>query len=90
MFHSPSALIHEYKAAQPLKSVTSKALLLFNLLTKGAFLTSQEKGSLKDLLISGNATINHAVECFEIDNDLTELADTLKIVLKSPGISYRF
>jgi hypothetical protein len=61
---------------------TTKLLLLIALLSKKGMITDVEKGCLKDLTLSKDELVCSALEVFEIDQDLTELADTLRRICK--------
>lgn len=61
---------------------TTKLLLLIALLSKKGLISGDEKGVLKDLTLSKNELVLSALEVFEIDQDLNELADTLRRVCK--------
>lgn len=62
---------------------TTKLLLLVTLCFKQGSITSEEKATLKDLIIDRNEGVFAALEVFEIDQDLSELVDTFKRVIKS-------
>eukprot|EP01127_Copromyxa_protea_P013859 TRINITY_DN376_c0_g1_i1.p1 TRINITY_DN376_c0_g1~~TRINITY_DN376_c0_g1_i1.p1 ORF type:complete len:888 (+),score=171.53 TRINITY_DN376_c0_g1_i1:42-2666(+) len=62
---------------------TTKLLLLIALLSKKGLISTEEKGKLKDLTLAKDELINSALEVFEIDQDLNELADTLRRICKA-------
>ena len=76
-------MLSEYKSAGFLRSEISKGLLLVSILTKGGKLSHSQKGELKDIILAGSTKVTHAIECFELDNDVNELLDTLKVILQS-------
>jgi len=63
-------------------TVTTKLLLLVALVFKKSLITSEEKGKLKDLVLSNNQLVFSALEVFEIDQDLDELTDTFRRICK--------
>jgi len=62
---------------------TTKLLLLVSLCYKQGSITSDEKSTLKDLIIDRNEAIFGALEVFEVDQDLEELVDTFKHLIKA-------
>lgn len=60
----------------------TKLLLLIALCSKQGSISMDEKGKLKDLVISGSPVLLSALEVFEIDQDLEELVDTLRRICK--------
>lgn len=69
---------------------TTKLLLLVSLCYKQGSLTQDEKNTLKDLIIARNEAVYAALEVFEVDQDIEELVDTFKRVIKvqSPSASF--
>jgi len=71
------------KGEQPAaRSTTTKLLLLVALCFKEGAITADEKGKLKDLIISGSELVFSSMEVFEIDQDLDELVDTFKRICR--------
>jgi hypothetical protein len=62
---------------------TTKLLLLVSLCYKQGSLSQDEKNTVKDLIIARNEAIYAALEVFEVDQDIEELVDTFKRVVKS-------
>jgi len=63
-------------------STTTKLLLLIALCYKKQYITVDEKSKLKDLALSHHELPNSALEVFEVDQDLEELADTFRRICK--------
>eukprot|EP01122_Echinamoeba_exundans_P015092 TRINITY_DN7025_c1_g1_i1.p1 TRINITY_DN7025_c1_g1~~TRINITY_DN7025_c1_g1_i1.p1 ORF type:complete len:798 (+),score=227.94 TRINITY_DN7025_c1_g1_i1:99-2492(+) len=61
---------------------TTKILLLLALLYKQGRLTADERGKLKDMVITRNEAVFAGLEVFELDQDLDELVDTLKRICR--------
>jgi len=65
-----------------INSPITKLLLLVSLAFKKGSISVEEKGKLKDHIITNNPLLLSALEVFEIDQDFEELIDTLKRVCK--------
>eukprot|EP01128_Nolandella_sp_AFSM9_P004727 TRINITY_DN2170_c0_g2_i1.p1 TRINITY_DN2170_c0_g2~~TRINITY_DN2170_c0_g2_i1.p1 ORF type:complete len:809 (-),score=217.66 TRINITY_DN2170_c0_g2_i1:6-2393(-) len=63
-------------------SRVSRALLLVSLLLRKNLLNIDQRGVIKDLIIAGNEVVFAALEVFEIDQDVNELADTWARVVR--------
>jgi hypothetical protein len=64
----------------------SKMLVLISMLFKGQKISAQEKSALKVLALKEDPLIISALQAYEVDNDLFELAETLhEIVKMTPG-----
>ena len=64
------------------ESNVSKLLLLLAKLVKDGLITSDERGTLKDLIIRKNPSVVSVLEVFEIERDFNELADSLRRICK--------
>lgn len=73
----------QQSAGQDEAPPTTKLLLLVTLCFKQGTITSDEKSTLKDLIIDRNEAVFAALEVFEIDQDLSELVDTFKRAVKA-------
>ena len=67
-------------------SYASQALLLVAALYRKGAITQQAKGSLKDLILQGDALVKSVVEAFFIDQDLSEVADSFTRVCAISGM----
>ena len=59
----------------------SRSLLLVSLLLRKGLITKEERGVIKNLLLSRDASVSAAVSVFEIDQDTEELADTWRRIV---------
>lgn len=78
---NPSSLQHA--GGQEEATPTTKLLILVSLCFKQGSISSEEKNTLKDLIIDRHEAVFAALEVFEIDQDLGELVDTFKRVIQS-------
>ena len=66
-------------------SPVAKLLMLISFLFSQSKITSHEKVGLKNRLLNGDQIITAALECYEEDNNMEELLDTLhKLVQQFP------
>jgi hypothetical protein len=80
--NGPSSSLDHPAGQQDEAPPTTKLLLLVSLTFKQGSITSDEKATLKDLIIERNEAVFGALEVFEIDQDLEELVDTFKRAVK--------
>ena len=64
------------------RSDVSKLLLLVRQLHLDGLLSDHEKTAIKHLIIQRNSNVISALEVFEIERDMEELADSLKLICK--------
>jgi hypothetical protein len=65
----------------PPQSPVTGLLVLVSMLFKSNRISAKEKSTLKDLIIAENYNVLCAYEVFQVDNDLDELADTLRRIV---------
>lgn len=68
---------------------TTKLLLLIALCHKQGNISAEEKAVLKEMVIERNEAIFGALEVFGIDQDLEELVDTFKRIVKVKNASHQ-
>ena len=78
---APHSGMPSVEIIQP-KSDTSKLLLLISKMAREGLITNDEKATIKDLTLQRNSAVISALEVFEIDHDLEELADSLQRICK--------
>jgi hypothetical protein len=80
---APSAVMSSLQPRDDVEAKpTTKILLLLALLYKQGRLTADERGKLKDMVITRHEAVFAGLEVFELDQDLDELVDTLKRICR--------
>eukprot|EP00026_Physarum_polycephalum_P000150 Phypoly_transcript_00150.p1 GENE.Phypoly_transcript_00150~~Phypoly_transcript_00150.p1 ORF type:complete len:1663 (-),score=347.22 Phypoly_transcript_00150:165-5153(-) len=64
-------------------SIAARLLVLISLLNKGRSVGLDSRNALKDLALQGHPLLVAALECYEVDGDLDEFADTAERLLSA-------